>query len=86
MLSVNAPGGMTLGSSCLPDPPAPMNLCCARGKPSILASANAFQSGILSQKAPYIPIHNLFERQQGYFRGYGMSGSAHAVSPVHAME
>ena len=29
--------GITVGSLCLPEPSAPMNRCCARLKPSILA-------------------------------------------------
>src|ERR1700704_5885298 len=32
---VKLPAGMTVGSPCLPDPPAPMKRCCARLKPSI---------------------------------------------------
>src|SRR5271170_2798495 len=50
--SVKLPGGITVGSSCLPDAPAPMKRCCARLKPSILVSAKAFQSGFLSRKRP----------------------------------
>src|SRR5579885_374727 len=44
--------GMTLGSSCLPEPPAPIKRCWARRRPSILASSKASQSGTLSRKRP----------------------------------
>jgi hypothetical protein len=43
--SVKLPAGITVGSPCLPEPPAPM-------KPSILASSNAAQSGLRSRKRP----------------------------------
>src|ERR1700733_5358603 len=49
---VKLPGGITVGSSCLPEAPAPMKRCCARLKPSILVSANAAQSVFLSRKRP----------------------------------
>src|SRR5262249_54973443 len=44
--------GMTVGSPCLPEPPAPIKRCCARLYPSILASSNAAQSGFFSRKRP----------------------------------
>src|SRR6187397_3215670 len=44
--------GITVGSSCLPEPPAPMKRCCARLKPSILASSKAAQSPRFSLKRP----------------------------------
>ena len=46
----SARGGITAASPCLPDPPAPMNRCCARLYPSIFASSKAFQSGLRSLK------------------------------------
>src|SRR5580704_5618787 len=49
---VKLPGGITVGSSCLPEAPAPIKRCCARLNPSILESAKAAQSGFLSRKRP----------------------------------
>src|SRR5580698_312490 len=43
---------MIVGSSCLPEAPAPMKRCWARLKPSILESAKAAQSGFLSRNRP----------------------------------
>src|ERR1700733_10389749 len=49
--------GITVPSSCFPDPPAPMKRCWARLKPSILASSNAAQSARRSaNRATYRPI------------------------------
>src|ERR1700761_974094 len=50
--SVKLPAGITVGSACLPEPPAPMKRCWARLKPSVLASSNAAQSGFLSLNRP----------------------------------
>src|SRR5271163_3586518 len=52
MERVKLPGGIIVGSSCLPEAPAPMKRCWARLKPSILESANAAQSGFLSRNRP----------------------------------
>ena len=46
--SVKLLAGITLVSPCLPEPPAPMNRCWARLKPSILASSKAAQSARFS--------------------------------------
>ena len=70
--SVKFLAGITVGSSCLPEPPAPMKRCCARLKPSILASSNAAQSARFSLKRPtnFFMISSIGMPSSSFGRGW----------------
>src|SRR6516162_10305270 len=76
-LRVKARAGITVGSSCLPEPPAPMKRCCARRYPSILASSKASQSPFLSRKRP-IKRSAIWSSDRGAISG-GISCRALAI-------
>jgi len=59
--------GMALLSLCLPEPPAPMNRCCARLKPSIFC------------KTRRVGLHDFFNRDTNQLRRKRMPCDAHGL-------